>query len=298
MGEKIRLQKLIAEAGIASRRKAEELILEGKVSVNGTPAKIGDKADPDGDRITVDGRSLDKKIKKIYLMLHKPRGYITTMSDEMGRKCVAELVRDVPERVFPVGRLDRESEGLLLMTNDGEFANAMMHPSHHVPKVYRVTVRPGVTEDQLVKLSTGMVIDGWKTAPTTVRVLSEEPGRVVLEIVLHEGRNRQIRKMCEQLGLEVARLRRTAFGASKLGMLPPGKWRPLTAEEVRRLRNAAASGEPAFSPHSNSKGFARGKSGEGVTPRQRRSESFAKYGKRDSAADFKQADRRKETHPA
>ena len=211
MGEKIRLQKLIAEAGIASRRKAEELILEGKVSVNGTPAKIGDKADPDGDRITVDGRSLDKKIKKIYLMLHKPRGYITTMSDEMGRKCVAELVRDVPERVFPVGRLDRESEGLLLMTNDGEFANAMMHPSHHVPKVYRVTVRPGVTEDQLVKLSTGMVIDGWKTAPTTVRVLSEEPGRVVLEIVLHEGRNRQIRKMCEQLGLEVARLRRTAF---------------------------------------------------------------------------------------
>lgn len=241
MGEKIRLQKLLSEAGIASRRKAEELISAGKVCVNGVTAEIGGKADPDRDRITVDGKPLDGREKKVYLMLHKPRGYITTMSDEMDRRCVAELVQDVPERVFPVGRLDRESEGLLLMTNDGAFANAMMHPSHHVPKVYRVTVRPGVTEEQLIQLSTGMMIEGRKTAPAVVRVLSEEAGRAVLEIVLREGRNRQIRKMCEQLGLEVARLRRTAVGFLKLGMLPNGKWRLLTSEEVRRLTGAASS---------------------------------------------------------
>lgn len=242
MGEKIRLQKLLSEAGVASRRKAEELIQAGRIRVNGAVAEIGGKADPDRDKITVDGKPLHEKEKKVYLMLHKPRGYITTMSDEMERKCVAELVRDVPERVFPVGRLDRESEGLLLLTNDGEFANAMTHPSHHVPKIYRVTVRPGVTEEQLIQLSTGMMIEGRKTAPAVVHVLSEEPGRAVLEIVLREGRNRQIRKMCEQLGLEVARLRRTAVGFLKLGMLPTGKWRPLTAEEVRRLTGAASSG--------------------------------------------------------
>jgi 23S rRNA pseudouridine2605 synthase len=240
LGEKIRLQKLLSEAGIASRRKSEELIQAGRVRVNGVPAEIGEKADPKKDRVTVDGKVIESKVKKVYLMLHKPRGYITTMSDEMERRCVAELVRDVPERVFPVGRLDRESEGLLLMTNDGEFANAMTHPSHHVPKVYRVTVRPGVTEEQLVRFSTGIVIDGRKTAPAVVRVLSEQPGRVVLEVVLREGRNRQIRKMCEQLGLEVARLRRSAVGFLRLGMLPTGKWRLLTAEEVRRLSAAAA----------------------------------------------------------
>ena len=247
MAEPIRLQKILSEAGIASRRKAEELILAGRVRVNGTPAKLGDRADPETDRVTLDGRPLAAEEKKVYLMLHKPRGTITTMSDEMGRKCVAELVRDVPERVFPVGRLDRESEGLLLMTNDGEFANAMMHPSSHVPKVYRVTVRPGVTEDQLTALSGGMVIDGRKTAPANVRVLAQEADRTVLEIVLHEGRNRQIRRMCEQLGLEVARLRRTAVGFLKLGMLAPGKWRPLTAEEVRRLFAAAGDRHPQHS---------------------------------------------------
>lgn len=239
LDEKIRLQKLLSEAGVASRRKAEELILAGKVCVNGSPAGLGDRADPQKDRITVNGKPLAPQEKRVYLMLHKPRGVITTMSDEMDRRCVAELVRDVPEHVFPVGRLDRESEGLLLMTNDGGFANAMMHPSRHVPKVYRVTVRPGVTEEQLVSLSAGMVIDGRRTAPAGVRVLSEEPGRIVLEIILREGRNREIRKMCEQLGLEVARLRRTAVGSLKLGMLAPGKWRFLTAEEVRRLISAS-----------------------------------------------------------
>lgn len=241
LGEKIRLQKLLSQAGVASRRKAEELILAGRVSVNGSAAGLGDRADPESDRVAVDGRPLAAREEKVYLMLHKPRGVITTMNDEMDRRCVAELVRGVPERVFPVGRLDRESEGLLLMTNDGEFANAMTHPSRRVPKVYRVTVRPGVAEEQLAAIETGMVIDGRKTAPARVRVLSQEPGRVVLEIVLREGRNREIRKMCEQLGLEVARLRRTAVGSLKLGMLAPGKWRPLTPEEIRRLRSEAGA---------------------------------------------------------
>lgn len=237
--EKIRIQKIIADRGLASRRKAEEWIAAGDVCVNGETAHLGDKADPERDRITVRGRPLNALQEYVYLMLHKPRGYITTMSDERDRKCVAELIEDVEQRVYPVGRLDKDSEGLLLMTNDGAFANAMMHPARHVPKTYRVTVHPGVTEEMLAQMETGMVIDGRKTAPARVRVLTEEKGRVVLEIILYEGRNRQIRNMCEQLGLEVARLRRIAMGSVRLGMLPPGKWRELTAEEVRRLKDDA-----------------------------------------------------------
>jgi 23S rRNA pseudouridine2605 synthase len=243
MSEPIRLQKILSECGVASRRAAEKLIAAGKVAVNGVTAKVGDKADPQKDRITLGGKPLRRQQEPIFIMLHKPRGFITTMSDEMERKCVAELVKDVPERVYPVGRLDRESEGLLLMTNDGEFANAMMHPSRHVPKTYRVTVHPGVTESQLNSMAEGIVIDGRKTAPAEVKVLTQEQGRVVLQVVLHEGRNREIRKMCEVLGLETARLKRTAFGPLQLGMLPAGKWRVLTAAEVASLR--AAAGLPA-----------------------------------------------------
>ncbi len=235
MSNEVRLQKILADCGVASRRKAEELITAGKVKVNGQTAKIGDKADPKKAKITIDGKLLNTNVRGVYIMLNKPRGYITTMSDEMDRKCVAELVKDVPERVYPVGRLDRESEGLLLMTNDGEFANGITHPSLHMPKVYRVTIRPSINEDQLTQMSVGMMIDGRQTAPAKVTVVSQEHGRVVLEIVLHEGRNRQIRKMCEQLGLEVARLKRIAIGPLKLGMLQPGKWRTLTADEVKRL---------------------------------------------------------------
>ena len=238
-----RLQKLLAQAGIASRRKAETWILDGKVRVNGRVAKLGDKADPARDKILVDGRPLEVHTAMRYLMLHKPRGFVTTMADERGRKCVAELVAEVPERVYPVGRLDRESEGLLLLTNDGAFANAMMHPSHHVPKTYRVTIHPGITENQLTQLAIGIPLDGRKTAPAGVRVLKQEPGRVVLEIVLQEGRNRQIRRMCEALGLEVARLKRIAIGPVRLWMLQPGDWRDLTAEEVRALKAAAAPGK-------------------------------------------------------
>lgn len=236
---KVRLQKYMAENGIASRRKSEELIAAGKVRVNGKIAAVGDKVDPKHDKVTVSGKRVVKVKKNVYIMLHKPRGFITTMHDEMGRKCVAELIQDVPERVYPVGRLDRESEGLLLLTNDGEFANALTHPSRHVPKTYRVTVRPDVTKEQLAAFENGIEIDGRPTLPAEVRVLDKQEGRVVLEVVIYEGRNRQIRKMCEALGLEVARLKRTKIGSLKLGMLKQGEYRYLSEDELHGLLVAA-----------------------------------------------------------
>ena len=236
---KVRLQKYMAENGIASRRKSEELIAAGKVRVNGKIAAVGDKVDPKHDKVTVSGKRVVKVKKNVYIMLHKPRGFITTMHDEMGRKCVAELIQDVPERVYPVGRLDRESEGLLLLTNDGEFANALTHPSRHVPKTYRVTVRPDVTKEQLAAFENGIEIDGRPTLPAEVRVLDKQEGRVVLGVVIYEGRNRQIRKMCEALGLEVARLKRTKIGSLKLGMLKQGEYRYLSEDEIHGLLVAA-----------------------------------------------------------
>lgn len=237
--EKIRIQKMIADCGYCSRRKAEELMQQGRVKLNGHPVKPGDKCGFK-DIITIDGERLmlPRKRNFVYIMLNKPRGYVTTVSDELERRCVMDLLEDVEERVYPVGRLDRNSEGLLLFTNDGEFANSIMHPSRHVSKTYRVTVRPDISDDQLVALSEGVVIDGRKTLPANVVVKSKETGRVVLLITIKEGRNRQIRKMCEAVGLEVARLRRVSIGPLKLGMLPPGKWRELTADELRAMRNA------------------------------------------------------------
>ena len=237
--EKIRIQKMIADCGYCSRRKAEELMQQGRVKLNGHPVKPGDKCGFK-DLITIDGERLilPRKRNFVYIMLNKPRGYVTTVSDELERRCVMDLLEDVEERVYPVGRLDRNSEGLLLFTNDGEFANSIMHPSRHVSKTYRVTVRPDISDDQLVALSEGVVIDGRKTLPANVVVKSKETGRVVLLITIKEGRNRQIRKMCEAVGLEVARLRRVSIGPLKLGMLPPGKWRELTADELRAMRNA------------------------------------------------------------
>lgn len=236
---KVRLQKYLAECGVASRRKSEELIEAGKVRVNGRIAEIGDKINPKKDTVSVNGKKIFKQKNYTYILLHKPRGFITTMKDEMDRKCVAELIKDVPGRVFPVGRLDRDSEGMLLFTNDGEFANAMTHPTKHVPKTYRVTVRPSITDEQITALTTGIIIDDRKTAPAEVRVVTKEENRVVLEIILYEGRNRQIRKMCEEIGLEVARLKRTAIGSIKLGMLKQGAWRHLNEDEVRKLMLAA-----------------------------------------------------------
>ncbi len=228
---------------MASRRKAEEMIVSGAVRVNGQTVPLGTQILPERDKVTVHGRRVVQQKKNVYIMLHKPRGFVTTMSDEKGRKCVAELVGGVETRVYPVGRLDRESEGLLLMTNDGEFAQMLTHPSRHVGKTYRVTVRPTVTDEQITKLTTGMMIDGYQTAPAQVRIVTREPDRVVLEVILYEGRNRQIRKMCEALGLEVARLKRTAIGNVKLGMLHPGDWRDLTEREVASL-NALAKPQP------------------------------------------------------
>lgn len=237
--ENQRIQKIIAEAGFCSRRKAEELISQGRVKLNGRPVHLGDKAGTK-DIITIDGEKLrvSRRRSLYYIMLNKPRGYVTTMNDDLGRKTVSELVSDVPERVYPVGRLDRNSEGLLLFTNDGDLANDIMHPSRHVTKTYRVTVRPPVSDEQLVRMSEGIVIDGKKTLPCVINVLTEEANRVVLQMVISEGRNRQIRKMCEACGLEVARLRRTAIGPIKLGMLKPGEHRELSSEELRALRTA------------------------------------------------------------
>lgn len=233
--EPIRLQKFISQCGIASRRKAEELILRGEVKVNGSVAKLGDKVLPN-DKIYVRGKRIAvPKSPHRYIMLNKPRGFITTMNDERGRKCVAELVQDVGERVYPVGRLDKESEGMLILTNDGDFANKIMHPKNCIYKIYRVTVRPSINEEQLIKLETGVEIDGRKTAPAQVHVLHKEQNRVVLEIILHEGKNREIRKMCDAVGLEVARLKRTQIGGVKMGMLKQGDWRDLTNIEVKKL---------------------------------------------------------------
>ncbi len=238
--EKVRIQKIIADSGLCSRRKAEELIEKGAVKVNGHPCKLGDKALPGKDIISVNGENItvEKKKRLYYIMLNKPRGYVTTTSDELGRKCVTELLKDVPERVYPIGRLDKDSEGLLLFTNDGGFANDIMHPSRHISKTYRVTVRPDITEQQLVELSAGVEIDGRKTKECSVVVLNKEPGRVVLQMTIFEGRNRQIRKMCEAVGLEVARLKRTSIGPLKLGMLKPSTYRELKPDELRAIRNA------------------------------------------------------------
>ena len=240
-----RIQKVMAEQGLCSRRAAELIIEEGRVKLNGHPVRLGDKMDTNKDVLTVDGERIyiDKEQQMYYLALYKPRGYVTTASDELGRKTVMDLVGDVPARLFPVGRLDKDSEGLLLMTNDGAFANLMMHPSGGISKLYRVTVRPRAEEYQIIEMSKGVVLDdGVRTQPCVINVVVDEPGRTVMEITLKEGRNRQIRRMCEAVGLEVVRLKRSAEGSVKLGMLQPGQYRELTKQELTALRAAAVKG--------------------------------------------------------
>ena len=232
---KIRLQKHLADCGVASRRKSEELIEMGKVKVNGHVATIGTKVDPKRDKITVRGKTIVSNNTKMYIMLHKPRGFVTTMSDEKGRKCVTDLVKDAPVRLFPVGRLDMNSEGLLIMTNDGEFANKLTHPSYHVNKTYRVTVKGEVVDEKIIELKEGIVLDGEKTLPCDCFVAERKPDRTVLIFIIQEGRNRQIRRMCEAVKLEVMRLKRTEIAGVKLGMLRRGSWRPLNEKEMRRL---------------------------------------------------------------
>ncbi len=241
-----RIQKVMAEQGLCSRRAAEQIIAEGRVKVNGHPAKVGDKMDINRDTLMIDGQRvrLVRKQELYYLMLNKPRGYVTTTSDERGRKTVMDLLADFPARVFPIGRLDKDSEGMLLLTNDGDFANLMMHPSHGVSKLYRVTVRPRAEESQVIALSEGVTLDdGTVTQPAVIKIVVDEPGRTVMEMTIKEGKNRQIRRMCEAVGLEVIRLRRSAMGAVKLGMLQPGQYRELSKSEVSALRAAAQKGK-------------------------------------------------------
>ena len=233
---KERLQKILAQRGICSRRKAEEWIAAGRVSVNGRPCSLGDTADADLDRITLDGKPLPGQGKRVYIMLHKPRGFVTTLSDEKGRKNAAQLVADCGERVYPVGRLDLDSEGLLIFTNDGDFANALMHPKHQVDKVYQVTV-VGYSADALEKLKLPVELDGYRIQAPSVELLRAEGTRAVLQVTIHEGRNRQVRRMCAMAGMTVQRLKRTAEGGVSLGDLPKGKWRHLTAEELRKLKH-------------------------------------------------------------
>ena len=235
----IRIQKALSEAGVASRRAAEELVRQGRVTVNGRKAEIGQSVNPDRDVIAVDGRRVyfARKKQYRYIMMNKPRGYVTTLNDELGRRCVTDLLTGVEERVYPIGRLDRNSEGLLLFTNDGELANRIMHPASHINKVYRVTVRPDITDEQAAELSAGVKIgENTTTLPATVIVLEKQPGRVVLQITISEGKNRQIRRMCAQCGLTVVRLKRIREGGLALDRtLRPGQWRPLTETEQKQL---------------------------------------------------------------
>lgn len=228
-----RLQKILSAAGVCSRRQAEEYLRQGRVTVNGLVAGLGDKADPEADAVALDGARVTKPETLTYLMLHKPRGYITTLSDDKGRPTVADLVRDCPARVWPVGRLDWDSEGLLLLTNDGDLTNRLIHPSHEVEKEYIVAVS-GDTDAALPILEGPMELDGVPLAPAKVRVLGHDR----LSIVIHEGKNRQVRRMCAQAGLEVTRLKRVREGPLELGALPRGTWRTLTAAEVRALGQA------------------------------------------------------------
>ena len=230
-----RLQKLMADRGVASRRACEQMILQGRVTVNGETARLGQSADGDLDEILLDGRPLPAAGEKLYIMLNKPRGYVTTLHDEHGRKTVAALVADCGDRVYPVGRLDYDSEGLLLMTNDGALTNTLTHPSFEREKVYQVTVR-GDLEAALERLGEPMTIDGYRIRPAVVTLLSSEGNRGKVRITIHEGKNRQIRKMCEQCDLEVLRLVRVEQGGLRLGNLRPGKWRFLTPEEIASLR--------------------------------------------------------------
>ena len=228
-----RLQKILSARGVCSRRQAEELLAAGRVTCDGVVCAVGDRADPEVNTICVDGKPLPTGAEPVYIMLHKPRGFVTTLKDEKGRRDVSQLI-DCGTRVYPVGRLDMDSEGLLLFTNDGEFANRMMHPKHEMNKTYHAWVEK-CTDAGLEKVKLPIELDGYRIAPPEVTVLHRECNRALLEITIHEGRNRQVRRMCEKAGMYVTRLRRVSEGSLTLGDLPKGKWRYLTEEEITEV---------------------------------------------------------------
>src|SRR6185369_13206548 len=238
-----RLQKIISAAGITSRRASEALILDGRVAVNGiVVTELGSKADPGKDTITVDGKPLKIGEQRIYILLNKPPGYITALKDSQGRPLGTDLLKDVPERVYPVGRLDYNTEGLLLLTNDGEWANRLMHPRHEIEKEYHVRVRGKVIDQQLKKMAGGVELEDGMTAPAVVNLVKSGEQNDWISVAIHEGRNRQVRRMCEAVSLSVVRLKRIRYGNLALGTLRSGKYRYLTEAEVREL-----SGEPSKS---------------------------------------------------
>ena len=230
-----RIQKILSSYGVASRRKAEEMILAGRVYCNGKQCVLGETADPDVDEILVDNKPLPKLEQRCYIMLNKPRGFVTTLSDEKGRKNVAQLVEDCGQRVFPIGRLDMDSEGLLLFTNDGDFANCLMHPKHEIQKTYRVAVLE-YEETKLQKLQLPVVLDGYQIKPPKIELESQNGNKAKILVTIHEGRNRQVRRMCAMAGLTVMRLERISEGKLQLGNLQKGKWRYLTEEEIEQLK--------------------------------------------------------------
>ena len=231
----MRLQKYMAECGVASRRRAEEMILEGKVAVNGQViTQMGVQVE-EGDEVMVEGKIIRPEAQKHYVIYHKPAGEVTTVSDPEGRACVLDHFRDYPVRLYPVGRLDYDSEGLLLLTNDGALTEKMLHPSHQVDKTYLARVTAHVSMDAVRKLRAGVMLDDHKTSPAKVRIVKEETFATVVLVTIHEGRNRQVRRMFEEVGHQVLQLRRVRFGPLELGDLPRGQWRELTTEETRRL---------------------------------------------------------------
>ena len=242
MAEPIRLQKFFTDCGILSRRAAEAEIAAGRVRVNGAVATLGDKIDPDTDRVEYRGKLIRPRATRAhtYLMLHKPRGYVTTLSDEKGRKTVADLIPASVGRVYPIGRLDMDSEGLLLLTDDGALTERLTHPRHEIPKIYHVTVAGEVSDAKLEALCRPFLLDGYATRPAGVSKISTEGGTTCLRFELYEGRNRQIRRMCEKTGLQIKRLTRVAIGKITLGELPLGRYRTLTAKEVAYLKGEDA----------------------------------------------------------
>lgn len=237
--EEVRVHKFLADAGIMSRRAAEEAIKRGEVKVNGETAELGMKIDPENDKVQYKGREVTLTNKRHdYIILNKPVGYVTTMSDEKGRPCVADLIADFDGRVYPVGRLDYDSEGLILLTNDGELTARLTHPRHGIAKYYNVTVKGQVDMKQRKQLASEMVIDGYKIMPVKNEIISMKEDKTVLGMELYEGRNRQIRKMCEAVGLEVVKLKRIAIGKIELGNLKPGCWKRLNGAQIEYLKVA------------------------------------------------------------